>query len=199
MAIFWSFLFLNVSVFFFLVLLLFHHPGINQCFTAISWVSFKVSVEAYYWGCLWGYPVPTGSRPPCCPPPRESCGPESEGPAAGPSSQSRSSTPWPSLRHHAQTTRSCPRPAVEKPVRHVGFGVWAIQHSSWWLDHITNVKLGQQVCLEVVKADWESICVSPRVSWRSASAQGPIEVPPAAAGRVSKTKINVCFVSCNFS
>lgn len=141
---------------------------------------FKVSVEAYCWGCLWGCPVPTGSRPPCCPPPRESCGPESEGPAAGLSSQSRSSTPWPSLRHHAQTTRSCPRPAVEKPVR------------QWW-DHITNVQIKTRPT-GLFRSHENWMGVSPHVSWRSASAQGPIEVPPTAAGRVSKNrKINVFY------
>lgn len=91
-------------------------------------LSFKVSVAACYLRCLWGCPVPTGSRPPCCPPPRESYGPGSEGPAAGPSSQSRSSTLGPSLRCHARTARSCPQPVMEEPVRHVDLGVGTIQH-----------------------------------------------------------------------
>lgn len=80
-------------------------------------LSFKVSVAACCWRCLWGCPVLTGSRPPCCPPPRESYGPGSEGPAAGPSSRSRSSTLGPSLRRRARKARSCPRPAMEEPVR----------------------------------------------------------------------------------
>lgn len=78
----------------------------------ISSLPFKASEGACCWGCLWGCPVPPGSRPLCCPPPRPSCGPKSDGLAAGPSSQSQSSTLWPSRRRRAQTARSCPPPAV---------------------------------------------------------------------------------------
>lgn len=84
----------------------------GECLIAVVWVSLKVSAGAYCWRCLWGCPVPTGSRPPCCPPPRESCGPGSECPAGVPSSQSQSSTLWPSPRRRARTAESCPQPAI---------------------------------------------------------------------------------------
>lgn len=106
-----------------------NHEALYHLDTSVSLsLSFRVSVAACCWRCLWGCPVPTGSLPPCCPLPRESYGPGSEGPAAEPSSRSRSSTLGPSLRRHAQTARSCPQPAMEEPVRHVGLGVGMIQH-----------------------------------------------------------------------
>ncbi len=121
-------------------------------------LALMVSVGACCLGCLWGCPGPIGSRPPCCLPPTESCGPGSEGPAGEPSCQSQSSTLWPSPRRRAQTAGSCLRPAIEKPVRLVSLGVWATQHSSLWRDDITNLQLGQQVCFKSA-----SQRVSPRV------------------------------------
>lgn len=122
----------------------------------------KASSGACCWECLWGCPVPTGSRPLCCLPPRVSCGPKSEALAAGPSSQSRSSTLWPSRRRHARRARSCPRPAAN--------GI--------------NHQLGKRISSEMLKN-----CVSPRVSWRTVTAPEPSEFPQAAAGRVSKKDV----------
>lgn len=127
-----------------------------------SSLPFKASEGACCWRCLWGCPVPTCSRPPCCPPPRLSCGPKSEGLAAGPSSQSRSSTLWPSQKRRARTARSCPPPAAD--------GI--------------NLQLGNQTCSEKPKNR-----VSPRVFWRTVTAPGPSEFPQAAAGRASKKDI----------
>lgn len=114
------------------------HGAMFHC--SLLSLPLKAPVGACCWRCLWGCPVPTGSRPPCCPPPRESCGPGSEGPAGEPSSQSRSSTLWPSPRRRAQTAESCPRPATEKPVRRVSLGVRVIQHRSYWRGDITNLQ-----------------------------------------------------------
>lgn len=122
----------------------------------------KASSGACCWGCLWGCPVPTGSRPPCCLPPRLSCGPKSEALAVGLSSQSRSSTLWPSQRRRARRARSCPRPAANG----------------------NNLQLGKRISSEMLKN-----CVSPRVFWRTAIAPEPSEFPQAAAGRVSKKDV----------
>lgn len=124
-------------------------------------LALKASLGACCWRCLWGCPVPTGSRPPCCLPPRLSCGPKSEALAAGPSSQSRSSTLWPSRRRRARRARSCPRPAANG----------------------NNLQLGKRISSEMLKN-----CVSPRVFWRTVTAPEPSEFPQAAAGRVSKKK-----------
>ncbi len=136
-------------------------PGHGPMFhCSLLSLPLKASVGACCWRCLWGCPVPTGSRPPCCPPPRESCGPGSEVPAGEPSSQSRSSTLWPSPRHRARIGESCPRPAMEKPVRRVSLGVWAIQHRSYWRDDIINLQPGRQVCLEAMETEWVSVCLT---------------------------------------
>ena len=78
-----------------------------------SWlfiIPVRVFGAAYYWICLWGYPTPRGSHPPCCPPPRESCGSVWEGQAGGQSSRSRSSTPGPVQRRRVQRAENYPRP-----------------------------------------------------------------------------------------
>lgn len=94
-----------------------------------SRLPLKESARAYCWKCLWGCPVPTGSRPPCSPPPRESCGRGFEALAREPSFQSQSSKLWLFLRRRARTEGSCPRPVTDEPVRPVSLGVWR-----WWGD-----------------------------------------------------------------
>lgn len=95
-------------------------PPVSACVKIILFcpplevgLPLKASSGACCWRCRWGCPVPTSSRPPCCLPPRKSCGSGSSGRAGEPFSQSQSSKLWPSRRRRARTGASSPRPAEE--------------------------------------------------------------------------------------
>lgn len=150
-ALFWSFLFLNVSVFFLLILLLFHHLDMDQCFTAVFWISIS--------RCLWKhtaedvYEVVQSPQVAVLPVALHPGSPVVQ------SLRGRQRDRLPKVDH--------PHPGLPWGIMHKQQGAaHDLQWRNRWdndgiISQMFKSKLGQQVCLEVLKTEWVSHLMCP--------------------------------------